>query len=123
MSRSRQGTPFSRYSDSPLRYRRRVTLVFSEPFKAGSPLLSIIRLTSAKLPEFLELLPVKMTDSIRSPRRDLALCSPKTQRMESTRLLLPQPLGPTMEVMPELKFKAVLLGKDLNPINSSSAKR
>src|SRR5215510_3256281 len=44
--------------------------------------------------------PLKMTSSIFSPRRDLALCSPKTHAMASETLLLPQPLGPTMAVIP-----------------------
>jgi hypothetical protein len=44
--------------------------------------------------------PPKMTSSMRPPRRLLALCSPSTQVIASEMLLLPQPLGPTMAVMP-----------------------
>ena len=44
--------------------------------------------------------PLKMTSAISPPRRLLALCSPSTQRTASTTLLLPEPLGPTMPVMP-----------------------
>jgi hypothetical protein len=40
--------------------------------------------------------PLKMRSSRWSERRALILCSPITQRMASTMLLLPQPLGPTI---------------------------
>jgi hypothetical protein len=48
-------------------------------------------------------------------RSDLALCSPSTQEMASERLLLPQPLGPTMAVIPSGKSRATGSTKDLNP--------
>ena len=51
-------------------------------------------------------LPPKITSSIRSPRRLLALCSPSTQVSASTTLLLPQPLGPTMAVTPWSKVSS-----------------
>ena len=43
--------------------------------------------------------PAKITSSIALPRRCLALCSPMHQRMASTMLDLPHPLGPTMPTM------------------------
>ena len=42
--------------------------------------------------------PLKMTSSIVSPRRTLALCSPRAQATASLMLDLPQPLGPTTAV-------------------------
>src|SRR5262245_10653060 len=44
--------------------------------------------------------PLKITSSIFSPRKDLALCSPSTHAMASETLLLPQPFGPTIAVTP-----------------------
>src|SRR5258705_524837 len=43
--------------------------------------------------------PAKMTSCMAPPRRCLADCSPMHQRMASTMLDLPQPLGPTTAVM------------------------
>jgi hypothetical protein len=56
------------------------------------------------------------------PRKDLELCSPKTQRTASEILLLPLPLGPTMAVTPLPKDSVVLSGKDLKPDSLSSFK-
>lgn len=60
-------------------------------------------------------MPPKTTSSIRLPRRLRVDCSPSTQRMASTRLDLPEPLGPTIAVIPLLKSSRVLSGKDLKP--------
>src|SRR5690349_24558266 len=62
-----------------------------------------------------EPVPWKMRSSMRWPRRDLALCSPSAQRTDSLMLLLPQPLGPTMPVMPGSTFTTVFSAKDLKP--------
>src|SRR5690349_7611495 len=59
--------------------------------------------------------PAKMTSSILPPRRDLAPCSPITQASASTTLDLPEPLGPTMQVMPGSSCRVVDDAKDLNP--------
>src|SRR5258708_39941705 len=61
------------------------------------------------------LVPLKMTSAISPPRSALADCSPSTQRTASDTLDLPQPLGPTMAVMPGRKLSEVLSAKDLNP--------
>src|SRR5438552_3130484 len=53
------------------------------------------------------------------PRRCFALCSPIAQRMASTTLLLPQPLGPTTPVMPSSKEKTMRSANDLNPVIST----
>ena len=59
--------------------------------------------------------PLKITSSILSPRRLLALCSPSTHVSASATLLLPQPLGPTMAVTPRSKASSDLSEKDLKP--------
>jgi hypothetical protein len=46
------------------------------------------------------------------------LCSPITQRMESTILLLPHPFGPIIPVIPSSKLTTVLSAKLLNPLIS-----
>src|SRR6476646_6795479 len=56
-----------------------------------------------------------MTSSILPPRRDFAPCSPITQASASTTLDLPDPLGPTMQVMPGSSWSVVADAKDLNP--------
>ena len=56
---------------------------------------------------------------MRSPRRLLALCSPSTQVIASTTLLLPQPLGPTMAVTPSSKPSSARSGKLLKPVMCS----
>jgi len=63
-------------------------------------------------------LPAKITSSIERPRRCFALCSPIAQRMASTTLLLPQPLGPTTPVTPSSKEKTTRSANDLNPVIS-----
>src|ERR1700753_2288058 len=59
--------------------------------------------------------PAKMTSSILPPRRALAPCSPRTQAMASTTLDLPEPFGPTTQVMPGSSRNVVAEAKDLNP--------
>src|SRR5437773_11434859 len=60
--------------------------------------------------------PLKMTSIICLPRRLLADCSPSTHLMASTTLLLPQPLGPTMHVIPGPNSNSVLSAKLLKPV-------
>ncbi len=59
--------------------------------------------------------PAKMTSSILPPRSDLAPCSPMTQARASTTLDLPEPLGPTTQVIPGSKRSVVAEAKDLKP--------
>src|SRR5579863_7156568 len=75
----------------------------------------MVRETSAMPRGLRPSVPLKMTSAISPPRRALADCSPKTQRMASETLDLPQPFGPTMAVTPGWKFREVLSAKDLNP--------
>ena len=58
-----------------------------------------------------------MTSSILPPRSDLAPCSPITQASASTTLDLPDPLGPTMQVMPGSSCRVVEEAKDLKPLS------
>ena len=60
-----------------------------------------------------------MTSSILPPRRLLAPCSPMTQASASTTLDLPEPLGPTTQVMPGSRRSVVAEAKDLNPLRVS----
>src|SRR3954471_4143097 len=60
--------------------------------------------------------PMKITSSMRAPRRLLADCSPRTQEIASEMFDLPQPLGPTMAATPSpWNFNSVRSQKDLNP--------
>src|SRR6187551_3326043 len=63
--------------------------------------------------------PAKITSSMPSPRSDFGLPSPITQRMASSRLDLPQPLGPTTPVRPGSILSSVGSTKLLNPLSFS----
>src|SRR3954467_7729279 len=56
-----------------------------------------------------------MTSSILPPRRLLAPCSPMTQLRASTTLDLPDPFGPTTQVMPGSRRRVVAEANDLKP--------
>src|SRR4051794_29187087 len=58
-----------------------------------------------------------MTSSILPPRRLLAPCSPRTQAIASTTLDLPEPFGPTTQVIPGSNVRVVEDAKDLKPLN------
>src|SRR5437867_9220641 len=77
-----------------------------------------VRDTSARPTGLRVSVPLKMTSAISPPRRDLADCSPRTQRTASSTLDFPQPLGPTMAVMPSWKLKVILSANDLKPKSS-----
>src|SRR5262245_54153821 len=81
------------------------------------------RRTSAAAVGLRASLPLKMTSSIFSPRRLLALCSPITQVMASATLLLPHPFGPTIAVTPLSKASSDRSEKDLNPLISRRCRR
>src|SRR4249919_3866922 len=76
----------------------------------------MVRATSARPSGGRPEVPAKMTSSILPPRRLLAPCSPITQARASTTLDLPEPLGPTMQVMPGSSCSVVDDAKDLNPL-------
>src|SRR5579864_4323931 len=126
MSRSlisfrRTTLPLRRYWLSPPRKTRRPMVMrpSSERGKEGS--VARVRVHSA-IPSGLRFsAPLKMTSSMVPPRRDLALCSPSTQVIASDRLLLPQPLGPTMAVTPPESSTVTGSTKDLKPEISSDS--
>src|SRR5271154_6405797 len=78
-------------------------------------LLSMVSVTSARPSGGREGGPAKTTSSILPPRSDLAPCSPITQDSASTMLDLPEPFGPTTQVMPGSRRSEVAEAKDLNP--------
>src|ERR1700693_4829243 len=59
-----------------------------------------------------------MRSSAVLPRRRVGACSPRTQRIASTTLDLPQPLGPTTAVIPGAKPTLVGSRNDLKPTKS-----
>src|SRR3954463_573639 len=75
----------------------------------------MVRLTSARPSGARPEVPAKMTSSILPPRRLFAPCSPITQASASTTLDLPEPLGPTMQVIPGSSCRVVADANDLNP--------
>src|ERR1700712_3457346 len=77
--------------------------------------LSMVSVTSARPRAERPDVPAKMTSSIFPPRSAFAPCSPSTQLMASTTLDLPEPFGPTTQVMPGSKRSVVDEAKDLKP--------
>src|SRR6476646_7755085 len=77
--------------------------------------LSMVSVTSARPSGGREEVPAKTTSSILPPRRGLTPCSPMTQERASTTFDLPDPFGPTTQVMPGSNRKVVAEAKDLNP--------
>src|ERR1700709_147123 len=75
----------------------------------------MVKETSARPKGLRPSVPLKITSAISPPRRALADCSPRTQRMASETFDLPQPFGPTIAVTPGWKFRLVLLANDLKP--------
>src|SRR5439155_15299458 len=78
-------------------------------------LLSMTILTSAIPSAGRAGVPAKITSLICGPRRARGPCSPSTQAMASTTFDLPDPLGPTITLMPGRNSSVVLSPKDLNP--------
>src|SRR5580658_1224758 len=80
----------------------------------------MVSVTSAMPVGLRSRVPLKMTSAIRSPRNDLADCSPSTQLMASLTLDLPHPFGPTIAATPPPgKFMLVRSQNDLNPTMST----
>src|SRR4029450_10825658 len=61
--------------------------------------------------------PAKITSSILPPRSAFAPCSPRTQAIASTTFDLPEPFGPTTQVIPGSKRRVVADAKDLKPFS------
>src|SRR5258705_11446323 len=77
--------------------------------------LAMVSVTSARPSGGREVVPAKTTSSILPPRSDLAPCSPITHDRASTMLDLPEPFGPTAQVMPGSRRSVVAEAKDLKP--------
>src|SRR6516165_11693801 len=77
--------------------------------------LSMVRVTSARPSGGREEVPAKTTSSILPPRRLFTPCSPITQANASTMFDLPDPFGPTTQVIPGSNRSKVVEAKDLNP--------
>src|SRR6201997_4996339 len=75
----------------------------------------MVRDTSARPSGARVLVPAKTTSSILPPRRDFAPCSPITQDNASTMLDLPEPFGPTTQVIPGSRRSVVAEANDLKP--------
>src|SRR5438067_7340667 len=122
MSRSLQGVLFSRYSELPSRYTRRVTRTSCQLIPNSSAQSVKVSDTSATPTGLRVSAPLKITSAISSPRSDFADCSPSAQRTASRTLDFPQPFGPTIAVTPSWKLKMVLSANDLKPSSSSDCK-
>src|SRR3546814_15028241 len=92
------------------------------PTGAVRVLLSRVSVTSAKSRAGRAVVPAKITSSIPPPRSDRALDSPIVQRIASSRLDLPQPLGPTTPDNPRSILSSVESTKLLKPESLSSWK-
>src|SRR5487761_1193641 len=77
--------------------------------------LSMVRTTSARPSGARDGGPAKTTSSIWPPRRLFSPCSPITHESASTMLVLPEPLGPTTQVMPGSNRSVVAEANDLKP--------
>src|ERR1022692_2557014 len=103
------------YSLCPDRNIRRLIVTSAYSMGSAPSLLSMVSVTSARPSGGREVVPAKTTSSILPPRRDLAPCSPMTQHKASTMLDLPEPFGPTTQVMPVSRRREVAEAKDLKP--------
>lgn len=63
--------------------------------------------------------PENITSSIFEPRMLLGPCTPMTQVIASTMLDLPDPFGPIMAEIPEVKSTDANREKDLKPLSSN----
>jgi hypothetical protein len=108
-----------RYSDSPLRYMRRVTVTSENSMGSMPSLLSSVRSTSATPTACRAEEPAKMTSSMALPRSVFADCSPRTHSTASVTLDLPDPFGPTMTVTPRSRCIGTRSAKDLKPLSVS----
>src|SRR6478672_4586079 len=116
-SRRRQWLPLMAYSEPPLRNIVRLIVTSAYSIGRAPSVLSMVSWTSARPRGGRPDVPAKMTSSILPPRSDLAPCSPITQASASTTLDLPEPLGPTMQVIPGSSCSVVEEAKDLKPLS------
>src|SRR5215204_5423683 len=105
------------YSEPPLRNIVRLIVTSEYSIGRAPSELSIVSVTSARPSGGRPAVPAKMTSSILPPRSALAPCSPSTQATASTTFDLPEPFGPTTQVMPGSKRSVVAEAKDLKPFS------
>src|SRR3989344_31805 len=117
-SLSRTCVPFSRYSFCPSRYTMRSTITSEKSMSKSRLLLSKTSFTLARFCRGRLGVPPQIMSSPFLPRIDFIDCSPRTKRKPSATLDLPDPLGPTIEAMGEVKTSCVFLPNDLNPESS-----
>ena len=125
-SRARTSLLLVLKADPISRVIRRTTSSKSLSLKlAGASLfvLSICKLTSAKLRAGRVAVPAKMTSSMPPPRIAVGRFSPITHRSASSRFDFPQPLGPTTPVNPSAIIKSVGSTKLLKPFNRNLENR
>src|SRR5450755_1573870 len=94
-----------------------IRLIVTSAYSIGRApsVLSMVSETSARPSGGRPAVPAKMTSSILPPRRLLAPCSPSTHANASTTFDLPEPLGPTTQVMPGSSRNVVDDANDLKP--------
>src|SRR5699024_10787913 len=115
MSSNRQEVPLIAYSEPPPEDRVREMVTSAYSIGRAPSVLSMVRETSARPSGGREEVPAKITSAIAPPRSDLAPCSPITQASASTTLDLPDPFGPTTQVMPGSRLSVVADANDLKP--------
>lgn len=103
------------YSDAPFRNSTLEIVTSANSIGRTPSELSIVSDTSARPSGALVEVPAKMTSSILPPRSVLAPCSPMTQASASTTFDLPEPFGPTTQVIPGSRARVVDWAKDLKP--------
>ena len=103
------------YSLCPDRNISRLIVTSAYSMGSAPSLLSMVSVTSARPSGAREVVPAKTTSSILPPRSDLAPCSPMTQQSASTMLDLPEPFGPTTQVIPVSRRSEVADANDLKP--------
>ena len=114
-SSRRQRSPLMAYSLCPDRNISRLIVTSAYSMGSAPSLLSMVSVTSARPSGAREVVPAKTTSSILPPRSDLAPCSPMTQHSASTMFDLPEPFGPTTQVIPVSRRSEVADAKDLKP--------
>src|SRR4051795_5821040 len=103
------------YSDPPERNIVRLIVTSAYSIGRAPSELSMVSDTSALPSGGRPEVAAKMTSSLFPPRSDFAPCSPITQASASTTFDLPEPLGPTTQVMPGSRRSVVAEAKDLKP--------
>src|SRR6202043_2878797 len=107
--------PLMAYSLCPDRNISRLIVTSAYSMGRAPSVLSMVSVTSARPSGGREVVPAKTTSSILPPRRDLTPCSPMTQDRASTMLDLPEPFGPTTQVIPGSRRSVVAEANDLKP--------